>query len=83
MQMKYNYIDLRLHSYMFEHADFDNVRSFFRHIFTTERFALEDYEDNDIYEALRRQYEEFVGSWTNECENAFQSTIDIYLRDLH
>lgn len=83
MNHKYTYIDLRLHSYMFNYHDFDNLKSFFRHIFVTERYALEDYEDIDIYEAFRRQYEEFCGRWSEECENVFQSTLDKNLRDLY
>lgn len=83
MDKKYTYIDLRLHSYMFNADDFDSTREFFRHIFNEEHHSLEDYSDEDIYEGFRRQYEEWVGTWTNECEEQFQVALDIYVRNLH
>lgn len=84
MQEKlYTYIDLRLHSHMFNVNDYSSVRDFFRSMFTEERYALEDKEDSDIYEACRRQWEEFVGDWNEECENEFQIALDIYVRNLH
>lgn len=72
---KYTYLDLRFHSHMFEAADFcgeNATLEFFRHVLNKERYAIEDYSESDIYEALRRQYEEFVGTWNEKCEHAFE-----------
>ena len=72
---KYTYLDLRFHPYMFEAADFRGENStyeFFRHVLNEERYAIEDYSEKDIYEALRRQFEEFAGTWTEKCERAFE-----------
>lgn len=83
MEKEYTYADLRLHSYMFNADDFASTRDFFRYIFTEERHSLEDCSDEEIYEAFRRQYEGWVGTWTNECENQFQLALDKYVRNLH
>ena len=72
---KYTYLDLRFHPYMFEAVDFrgeNGVLEFFRHVLNEERYAIEDYSGKDIYEALRRQFEEFAGAWTDKCERAFE-----------
>ena len=75
----YNYLDLRFHSYMFdifyEYSGENAREDFFRHIVIEEKHVLEDYGDADIYEALRRQYEEFVGVWDEGCERAFNNVI--------
>ena len=83
MDKKYTYTDLRLHSYMFQSDDFDSLREFFRHIFNEEKHSLKECSGEDIYEGFRRQYEEWVGTWTKECENEFQLALDKYVRDLH
>ena len=84
MQEKlYTYVDLRLHSHMFNVSDYSSIRDFFRNMFIEEKCALEDIEDSDIYEGCRRQWKEFVGEWTEECENEFQDALDRYVRDLH
>ena len=72
---KYTYLDLRFHPYMFDFADFRGENStyeFFRHVLNEERYAIEDYSEEDVYEALRRQFEEFAGTWTDKCERAFE-----------
>lgn len=72
---KYTYLDLRFHPYMFEAVDFrgeNGVLEFFRHVLNEERYAIEDYSEKDVYEALRRQFEEFAGTWTDKCERAFE-----------
>ena len=75
-EFKYTYLDLRFHSHMFDFADFkrgeNHVLEFFRHVLNEERYAIEDYSVKDVYEALRRQYEEFVGTWNETCERAFE-----------
>ena len=83
MEKEYTYVDLRLHSYMFQCDDFDSLRDFFRYIFTEEKHSLEDCSDEDIYEGFRRQYEGWVGTWTYEAEEEFQRALDIYIRGLH
>jgi hypothetical protein len=72
---KYTYLDLRFHPYMFEAVDFrgeNGVLEFFRHVLNEERYAIEDYSEKDVYEALRRQFEEFAGTWTDKCERAYE-----------
>ena len=74
-EFKYTYLDLRFHPYMFEAGDFNGENSrleFFRYVLNGERYAIEDYSVKDVYEALRRQYEEFAGTWTDKCERAFE-----------
>ena len=74
-EFKYNYLDLRFHPYMFEAFDFrgeNGVLEFFRHVLNEERYAIEDYTVEDVYKALRRQYEEFAGTWNEKCERAFK-----------
>jgi hypothetical protein len=83
MEKEYTYVDLRLHSYMFGADDFESLRDFFRYIFNEEKHSLEDCSDEDIYEGFRRQYEGWVGTWTNECEKQFQFALDKYVRNLH
>ena len=73
-EFKYTYLDLRFHAYMFEAVDFrgeTGTLEFFRHVLNGERYAIEDYTVEDVHEALRRQYEEFVGTWNEKCERAF------------
>lgn len=73
-EYKYTYLDLRFHPHMFNATDFRGENStleFFRHVLNEERYAIEDYSVKDVYEALRRQYEEFVGTWNDKCERAF------------
>ena len=73
-EYKYTYLDLRFHAYMYEAVDFrgeNGTLDFFRHVFNEERHVIEDYSIEDVYEALRRQYEEFVGTWNEKCEYAF------------
>lgn len=73
-EFKYTYLDLRFHPYMFEAFDSrgeNPVLEFFRHVLNEERYAIEDYTVEDVYKALRRQYEEFVGTWDEKCERAF------------
>ena len=73
-EFKYTYLDLRFHPYMFEAFDSRGENStleFFRHVLNEERYAIEDYTVEDVYKALRRQYEEFVGTWDEKCERAF------------
>lgn len=79
----YNYIDLRLHPHMYDYHDYDNVRSFFRHVISEEKCMIEDFSEESIHEALRRQFESFVGKWTDECEMAAQSAIDKYILELN
>lgn len=77
-EYKYTYLDLRFHAHMFEAVDFrgeNGTLEFFRHVLNEERYAIEDYSESDIYEALRRQYEEFVGTWNEECEIAFNQVV--------
>ena len=72
---KYTYLDLRFHPYMFEAFDYrgeNGVLEFFRHVLNEERYAIEDYSEKEVYEALRRQFEEFAGTWTDKCERAFE-----------
>lgn len=72
---KYTYLDLRFHPYMFEAADFRGENSrleFFRYVLNGESHAIEDYSEKEVYEALRRQYEEFAGTWSETCERAFE-----------
>lgn len=74
-EFKYTYLDLRFHPYMFEAVDFrgeNGTLEFFRHVLNEERYAIEDYSEKDVYEALRRQFEEFAGTWTEKCERAFE-----------
>ena len=83
LPLMYNYLDLRFHSYMFEYHDFigrdeDPRVAFFRYIFNDERHVLEDYSDASIHEALKRQYEQFVGTWNEECEKAFDRIIIMF-----
>lgn len=73
-EYKYTYLDLRFHPYMFNFSDYcgeNRTLEFFRHILNEEKYAIEDYSGADIYEALRRQYEEFVGKWDEKCERVF------------
>ena len=83
LPLEYNYLDLRFHSYMFDYHDFvgrdenPNV-AFFRNIFNDERYTIEDYTDTSIYDALKRQYEEFVGEWDEACEKAFDRVIIMF-----
>jgi hypothetical protein len=73
-EFKYTYLDLRFHPYMYEAADFcgENSRlEFFRYVLDEESHVIVDYSVKDVYEALRRQYEEFAGTWTDKCERAF------------
>lgn len=75
---QYNLIDLRIHPYMYTFHDYvgENAKlEFFRHIMTEEKHVLTDFQDGDIYEAFRRQYEEFVGAWDKNCERAFNRVI--------
>ena len=81
-EFKYTYLDLRFHPHMFEADDFrgeNKTLEFFRHVLNEERYAIEDYLVDDIYEAFRRQYEEFVGKWDDTCGEAFERAILIYL----
>lgn len=83
LPLSYNYLDLRFHSYMFEYHDFvgrnENPHvAFFRNIFNDERYVIEEYSDASIHEALKRQYEEFVGTWDEECEKAFNRVIIMF-----
>ena len=83
LPLVYNYLDLRFHSYMFEYHDFvgrneDPHVAFFRNIFNDERYTIEEYSDASIHEALKRQYEEFVGTWDEECEKAFNRVIIMF-----
>jgi hypothetical protein len=82
-EFKYTYLDLRFHSHMFEAADFRGENAtleFFRHVLNEERYAIEDYLVDEIYEAFRRQYEEFVGKWNDTCSEAFERAILIWLK---
>ena len=83
LPLVYNYLDLRFHPYMFEYDDFtgrdeDPHVAFFRYIFNDERYSIENYTDTSIYDALKRQYEEFVGEWDEECEKAFDRVIIMF-----
>lgn len=78
----YNYIDLRLHPYMYDYHDYNNVKAFLYHVISEERDMISDYSEELIHEAIRRQYEQFVGKWTNECEMAAQSAVDRFILDL-
>ena len=71
---KYTYLDLRFHPYMFEAIDRseNGELEFFRHVLDEERYAIEDYSEEEVYEALRRQFEEFAGTWTDKCERAYE-----------
>lgn len=78
LNKNYTYVDLRVHSYMF--SDFSSATDLIHQIFNDEKYAFEDIEDDDIYSGIRRQYTEFVGEWTNECEQAFDREISILKR---
>lgn len=75
MKKEYTYLDLRFHSYMFEYDEFrrdeNPTLAFTRYVLGEERYAIEDCSEEDVYEAFRRQYEEFVGKWTEANERAF------------
>lgn len=79
LPFKYNYLDLRFHSYMFEYEDFRKNEwpqvAFFRYVLNENRGAIEDYSDAEIHDALKRQFREFVGNWDNDCERAFERVI--------
>lgn len=79
----YNYIDLRLHPHMYDYHDYKDVKTFFRHVISEEKDMISDFSEELIHEALRRQFEHFVGIWTDECENAAQSVIDKIILELH
>lgn len=79
----YNYIDLRLHPHMYNYHGYKDVKTFFRYVISEEKNMISDYSEELIHEALRRQFEHFVGIWTDECENAAQSVIDKIILELH
>jgi hypothetical protein len=72
---QYTYLDLRFHPYMFEfdeyYRDENPILIFTRNVLTNERYAIEDFSEDDVYEAFRRQFEQFVGTWTDNNERAF------------
>ena len=72
---RYTYLDLRFHSYMFEFDEYrrdeNPILIFTRNVLTNERYAIEDFSEDDVYEAFRRQYEEVIGRWTEANERAF------------
>ena len=77
---KYTYLDLRFHPYMFEAADLrseNGVFEFFRHVLDEERYAIADYSVEDVREALRRQFDEFAGTWNEKCECAFNRVAEM------
>lgn len=79
----YNYIDLRLHHHMYNFHDYKDVRTFFRSILTEERDMIEDFSPEAIFEALRRQFETFVGTWKDEYNTLASIAIDKCILDLH
>lgn len=76
---RYNYLDLRFHSYMYEYHDFRRNESpliaFFRYVLNEERETIEDYSDKDVHDALKRQFNDFVSRWDDDCERAFERVI--------
>lgn len=72
LPVKYNYLDLRFHSHMFTNFDYEDTETWMRSVFIEESCAIADYSTPDIYLAFRRQYEEFVGKWNDECERAIE-----------
>lgn len=65
---------------MFGRDDFDSTEEFFEYIFKRERYSLEHVRNADIFEGFVRQYEDWVGSWTDEVGKAFSETIVDYRR---
>lgn len=80
MDKKYTYVDLKIHSYMFDKDNFDSTKEFFEYIFRQERYSLEEVRNADMLEGFIRQYEDWVGSWTDEVSKAFSETIVDYRR---
>lgn len=78
MDKKYTYVDLKIHSYMFNKNDFDSIEDFFEYIFEQERYNLEEVSNADMLEGFVRQYEDWVGPWTAEINKAFSDAISDY-----
>jgi hypothetical protein len=53
------------------YRDENPILVFTRNVLTNERYAIEDFSEDDVYEAFRRQFEQFVGKWTDDNERAF------------
>lgn len=78
MDKKYTYVDLKIHSYMFNKNDFGSIEEFFEYIFRQERYSLEEVSAADMLEGFVRQYEDWVGRWTAEVNKAFFKVIVEY-----
>ena len=75
MDKKYTYVDLKIHSYMNNKNDFDSIEEFFEYIFEQERYSLKEVSTADMLEGFVRQYEDWVGPWTAEVNEAFSKAI--------
>ena len=65
---------------MFDKNDFDSIKEFFEYIFRQERYSLEEASYADMLEGFVRQYEDWVGSWTAEVNEAFSGAFSDYRR---
>lgn len=71
LDKKFTEIDLYLHRYMYDFADFKTVQEFFQHIFDETDGLLDEFDPIDVREAFVRQYTGWVGYWTDKVETAY------------
>lgn len=62
----YNFIEMRLHPHMFNYHDYANTSAFIRRVLDMERGMLQDYSREEIRQAFKRQFEEWVGTWQDK-----------------
>lgn len=75
LEKEYTYIDLCIHPYMFK--DFEDVNEMFITILRDNYHQFEDYEYDDIVEAMRRQYSGWISKWDDSLESLFEHYFDI------
>lgn len=71
LDKKFTEIDLYLHRYMYDFADFGTARDFFQYVFNDTDGLLDDFDPIDVREAFVRQYTGWVGYWTDEVETSY------------
>lgn len=76
---KYNYADLRFHSYMYDAIDY-SPSEFARHVVLNEGGMLDEISEEDFVEAFRRQYELIHSAWNDEIANALDIEIARFQR---
>lgn len=79
LEKEYTYIDLCIHPYMFK--DFEDVHEMLLTILRDNYHQFKDYEYEDIVEAMRRQFNGWIGPWNNGLEVLFERYYDIVQED--